>query len=272
MHHRGPLGQPLPDFDAPLASDVDNVVRMSDRLQALTGDTIGILRRHGLLRPLVEREVAAEAVASEALEPKAAEEARLRFCQQRGIHDDQTLAAFQAAQGLGPEDLRWQMELPARLKQHCDNHYRHKAEARFLSRKNQLDRVVYSLLRVGDGLLARELYFRIACGEASFADLAARHAEGPERATNGIVGPVPLTQAHPHLAEKLRTATPGVLIEPFPIGEWWLVVRLEKYTPAVFDEAMADQMARELFDEWVQEETGRRLLAIPGVQASPVPA
>lgn len=245
---------------------------MSDRLRALPGDTLEILRRHGLLRPLVEREVAAEAVAGEQLDPQLAQEAHMRFCQQRGLADEKALAAFQAAQGLSAEDLIWQMELPARLKQHCDNHYRHKAEARFLSRKNQLDRVVYSLLRVADGMLARELYFRIACGEASFSDLAARHSEGPERTTNGIVGPVPLTQAHPVLAEKLRTATPAVMLEPFAIGEWWLLVRLEKYTPAVFDEAMADQMARELFDEWVQEETGRRLLAIPGVQASPVPA
>lgn len=245
---------------------------MSDRLQGLTADNLALLRRHGLLRPLVEREVLAETLAQETLDPAVAEAARLRFRQQRGLESDEALAAYQASQGLHDDDLAWQMELPARLRQHCQAHYRHKAEARFLQRKSELDRVVYSLLRVRDGLLARELYFRISAGEASFADLAARFAEGPEKTTNGIVGPVPLTQAHPVLAEKLRIATLGVLMEPFPLGEWWLVVRLERYTPASFDDAMAEQMAGELFDAWVQQETGRRLLAISGAQATPLPA
>ncbi|MCS5698074.1 peptidylprolyl isomerase [Cyanobium sp. FGCU-52] len=245
---------------------------MGDRLLGLPADTLALLRRHGLLRLLVERETLAEALAGEALDPSVAEKARLRFRQQRGLDSEQAMAAYQNNQGLRDEDLAWQMELPARLQQHAQNHFGQKAEARFLSRKHQLDKVVYSLLRVRDGLLARELYFRIGAGEASFADLAARFAEGPEKATNGIVGPVPLTQAHPVLAEKLRIATPGVLMEPFPLADWWLVVRLERYTPAVFDEAMAEQMAAELFEEWVQEETGRRLERITGTQASQLPA
>jgi parvulin-like peptidyl-prolyl isomerase len=245
---------------------------MGDPLLGLRADTLAMLRRHGLLRLLVERETVAEALAGETLAPSVAEEARLLFRQQRGLDSEQAMAAYQTSQGLRAEDLAWQMELPARLKQHAQVHYSHKAEARFLRRKSELDRVVYSLLRVQDGLLARELYFRISAGEASFADLAARFTEGPEKATNGIVGPVPLTQAHPVLAEKLRIASPGVLMEPFPLAEWWLVVRLERYTPAIFDEAMAERMASELFDEWVQQEAARRLLAIVGSQSSALSA
>ena len=141
--------------------------------------------------------------------------------------------------GLSVSDLEWQAELPLKVQAHCRRHFLHKAEARFLIRKNHLDRVVYSLLRVKDGLLARELYLRIAAEESNFADLAATYAEGPEKSTKGIIGPVPLTQAHPALAERLRTTSPGLLMEPFMIEQWWLVVRLERYTPACFDEAMA---------------------------------
>ena len=72
------------------------------------------------------------------------------------------------------------------------------------------------------------------------------------------MGPVPLTQAHPALAERLRTSTPGVLNPPFRLSEWTLVMRLESYTPASFDDATAQQMAEELFYQWVNEETTRR--------------
>jgi parvulin-like peptidyl-prolyl isomerase len=100
---------------------------------------------------------------------------------------------------------------------------------------------------------------RLEEGEANFADLAAAYAEGPEKATRGIVGPVPLTQAHPALAERLRTAPPGVVLEPFRIESWWLVVRLESLTPATFDAATEARMAQELFEQWIAEQVERRL-------------
>jgi parvulin-like peptidyl-prolyl isomerase len=228
---------------------------------ALPEDVLQELRRHNLLRTLVQRRVIAEAVADVSLSEEQRQQALQQFCQQNGAKNEEELAALLNSQGISADDLHWQVELPLRIQIHCNEHFRHKAEARFLERKNQLDRVVYSLLRVQDGFLARELYLRIAANEANFADLAARYAEGPEKGTKGIVGPVPLTQAHPALAEKLRTSSPGDLLEPFKISDWWLVVRLESYTPASFDEGMSAQMAAELFDQWVQEETALKIRA-----------
>ena len=119
--------------------------------------------------------------------------------------------------------------------------------------------MVYSLLRLENGFLARELYLQIEAGESNFADLAKRYAEGPERNTNGIVGPVSLTQAHPTLVEKLKVAQPGVLLEPFRISDWWLVVRLERYAPATFTDEVSKQMCEEMFNAWINEETAKIL-------------
>ena len=145
-----------------------------------------------------------------------------------------------------------------------------KAEARFLERKNDLDQVVYSLLRLKNSFLARELYLQIESGDANFADLARRYAEGPERSTNGIVGPSPLTQAHPALVEKLRVAQPGVLLEPFQISDWWLVVRLERYSPATFTDEVSDRMCQEMFDAWIDEETTQCLAQLSSEMKEPV--
>lgn len=239
---------------------------------ALPADVLKELRRHNLLRTLVQRRVIAEAVAGVELSDELRGQAMQQFCQQNGVKDQEGLDLFLSEQGISADDLRWQVELPLRIKSHCNEHFRHKAEARFLERKNQLDRVVYSLLRVQDGFLARELYLRIAAHEANFADLAAHYAEGPEKGTKGIVGPVPLTQAHPALAEKLRTSSPGELLEPFRISDWWLVVRLESYTPASFDDVMAAQMASELFEQWVNEETALRMRGTTEQRGSEVSA
>ena len=131
--------------------------------------------------------------------------------------------------------------------------------------------VVYSLLRLENSFLARELYLQIEAGESNFADLAKRYAEGPERNTNGIVGPVSLTQAHPILVEKLRVAQPGVLLEPFRISDWWLVVRLERYSPATFTDEVSDQMCQEMFEAWIDEETATSLSQLESEPTEPVP-
>jgi hypothetical protein len=193
------------------------------------------------------------------LSPEQDNEASQAFFRQHQIGDAEALEAFARAHLLTPEALQAQIRQPLQLQQLCQREFGPKAEARFLQRKSQLDQIVYSLLRLNDAGLARELYLRIEEGEANFADLAADYAQGPEKATRGIVGPVPLTQAHPVLVDRLRTATVGVVLEPFQIETWWLVVRLESLTPASFDAANAARMAQELFDQSIQEQVQRRL-------------
>ena len=134
-----------------------------------------------------------------------------------------------------------------------------KADPLFLAKNERLDRVVYSLLRLNSQSKAQELYLRIAHGEANFSDLAGRFSEGMERDTNGLIGPVPLNQAHPTLSEKLRAAKPGMLLEPFRIDRWWVVARLERFAPASFDARMGAQMSMELLQEWLKEDTRRRV-------------
>ena len=110
---------------------------------------------------------------------------------------------------------------------------------------------------------------QIESGESNFADLAKRYAEGPERNTNGIVGPVSLTQAHPTLVEKLRVAQPGVCWNPFAsrTGGWsfgW------SYSPATFTDEVSDQMRQEMFDSWIAEETATSLSQLESESKTPV--
>jgi parvulin-like peptidyl-prolyl isomerase len=226
-----------------------------DSLAALGGTTIALLKRHGLLEPLVRAEIVDQAVATTAVSAEEEAGAIKQLRQQQGLNEEGAFAAFLTKQALSQEELAWKLTLPLRIQRHSQEHFGHKAEAHFLDRKNQLDRVVYSLLRVRDGFLARELYLRISEGEANFADLAAEFSLGKEKDTKGIVGPVPLTQAHPILAEVLRTSQSGELHQPIRIDEWFLVVRLESFTPASLDPATEGQMARELFEQSLKSET-----------------
>ena len=214
-----------------------------------------LLDRFNLLKPLVEQMVTSEAIADVVVSAEQLEQARLGLLQQRGFDGMEQWAELLEQLGSGEEQVLERLRYGIGRRSLMRERFGAKAEARFLERKNELDQVVYSLLRLENSFLARELYLQIESGESNFADLARRYAEGPERNTNGIVGPISLTQAHPVLVEKLRVAQPGVLLEPFRIADWWLVVRLERYAPATFTDEVSDQMCQEMFDIWVDQET-----------------
>ena len=52
--------------------------------------------------------------------------------------------------------------------------------------------MIYSLLRVKDYGLARELWIRLEEDETTFAEAAREFGEGPEADRQGVVGPIPI--------------------------------------------------------------------------------
>jgi len=213
-----------------------------------------VLARQGLLLPLLKAQVIAKAVSEVSLSQDEKKRTLQEWAQRLGLKSEEQFKSHLQQQLLSVEDACFQAELPLRIDRHVLENFTHRAEKRFLERKAELDRVVYSLIRVKDMGLAQELYLRIAEEEDTFADLAAAYSQGDEKARNGIVGPAPLNQSHPTITERLRSAQPKQLFPPFFINPWWIVLRLEDLQAAVFNDEMRLLMARDLFNEWVNEE------------------
>lgn len=228
-----------------------------------------LLDRFNLLKPLVEQMVTSEAIAHVVVSEEQVDQARLGLLHQLGFDGIDQWGELLEQLALSEQQVLEALRHGIRRRSLMRERFAAKAAARFLERKNELDQVVYSLLRLKNSFLARELYLQIESGESNFADLAKRYAEGPERNTNGIVGPVSLTQAHPVLVEKLRVSQQGVLLEPFRISDWWLLVRLERYSPATFTDEVSDQMCQEMFDAWVDEETTASLIQLASETSEP---
>ncbi|MGC6482901.1 MAG: peptidylprolyl isomerase [Synechococcus sp.] len=232
---------------------------LPDLRSRLGPDGLELLAQHGLLAALIERMLVREITRSIELTDASQQAAIGDFLRQHNVGSPEALGDLIQASGLSEDAFYEQLFRPARMAQIAQEEFGAKAEARFLAQKERLDRVVYSLLRLTSQSQAQELYLRIAHGEANFSDLAGRFSEGVERNTNGVVGPVPLNQAHPTLSEKLRAAKPGMLLEPFSIDRWWVVARLERFSPASFDARMGAQMSMELLQEWLKNTTEQRV-------------
>ena len=59
--------------------------------------------------------------------------------------------------------------------------------------------MIYSLLRVKDYALARELWIRLEEDETTFAEAAREFGEGPEADRQGVIGPMPIGSLKPVL-------------------------------------------------------------------------
>ena len=119
-------------------------------IEDLAPEALALLRHHNLLSALIKAEVVAEAVGGVALSEEQCDQLWNGYLSNHKIENDEQLASHLQARGLDAEALHWQLELPARVQQHSWAQFQHKAEARFLAKKEQLDSVVYSLLRVRD--------------------------------------------------------------------------------------------------------------------------
>jgi len=224
-------------------------------LAGLGTKTLDLLRRTDLLQPLVRRQLIEQATAALNPPEDLVKKAMINHCQQEQLTDERALEGWLEERCLSRNELLHQLSLPLRLSKLALDNFGIQAESRFLQRKESLDQATYSLLRVKDSGMAHELYLQLEAGEADFESLASDHSEGPEKRSSGRIGPGSLMRAHPQLRHRLRTATPGVVLEPILIENWWVVTRLEERHEASFDAAMKHRMASELLQDWLKNET-----------------
>jgi parvulin-like peptidyl-prolyl isomerase len=190
------------------------------------------------------------------------QDARQRFCKQQQLTTEQDLDLWLQQQQLGRDDLKDLIDRELQLRKFKTAKWETFVESYFCQRKSQIDRVVFSLIRVKEIDIAEEIYFRLVSEESSFVEQAPLHSEGIEAKTKGISGPVELGKLDPILANALITLQPGEVLPPLLIGEWWVVLQLETVIPAQLDEEMRQYLTEELFNQWAYEEV-QKLLTVP---------
>jgi parvulin-like peptidyl-prolyl isomerase len=212
------------------------------------------LGRAGLLPNVLQAVIVEQAIAPMTLTSEEADQAETDFCQRHQLTTPEQRQAWAAQHCLAPEAVGTLALREAKLSKFKSITFGEQVESYFLQRKRTLDKVQYSLLRTRDLGLAQELYFRIQDDGVPFADLARTYAEGQEAETGGLIGPVELSVPNPQLAQLLTLSQPGQLWPPKKIGDWFIVVRLEKFIPAQLDEATRQRLMNELFSRWLREQ------------------
>ena len=229
---------------------------MTIPIQVLFSDSeiVALVQRMELLPQLVRRQQEEQILEKVALPSEWQEEERQAFL------GDQSLNQVLQARGWTEHDLDLHLQLPEALRRFAKQRFGPGSEDTFLASRGGRDEVIYSLLRVRDGGLARELWIRLEEGETTFAEAAHQHGVGEEAKRNGVIGPMPIGLLQPEvLQDILRSLRPGELSAPRQLGEWFVLMRLEQLKPARFDESMREQMQQEALDAFLEERVKRVL-------------
>jgi hypothetical protein len=240
-------------LDGKEAIDALDVGEESDRFET-PSELTHLLASYQLMPQFLRERIIDRAILSISCTPEEMAIACQQFYQQSGLTDADQQQIWRSYYGLAQEQVEQLATRKLRLEKFKQANWGLKLNSDFIKHKQRFDRVVFSLLRTEKQELANELYFRISEGEQSFAELARAHAQGSEAQTDGIVGPVELGKLHPHLAKLLSVSQVGMMQSPVCLGEFYLLVRLEKLIPARLDAAMCQRLLELNFAAWLQEQ------------------
>ncbi len=141
-----------------------------------------------------------------------------------------------------------------RLRRFRDAAFSLHVEEHFSRTKRNRDRIIYSMLRCKSRSRLEELSLAIREQELDFATAAIRFSEGPESAQGGRIGPISPDAGHPQLKSKLAKANEGDLIGPFPIGDCYVLLRLDTRITTRLDETLQNQLLQELYNAWLDRQ------------------
>lgn len=214
---------------------------------------------YGMLPQLIREMTLDRCVADISLSPEEQQSAYQQAFQQLGIDSDEKLAAWLGQQGMTIAQLQARAERSLKLVMFKQSQWGAKVNTNFLERKQSLDRVIYSLICTKDFCVAQELYFRIKEGEQTFEELAREYSQGPEAQTGGLIGPVEMGSIHPNLSKMLVASDVGQVQTPTVIGDWIVLVRLEKLLAASLDDAMRQRLIDESFSKWLEDAVSQQM-------------
>ena len=236
--------------------EVDNQVYTAE-------DLVPLLTQYQILPKLAQEILTDKAIVAVECSEEENKKTFAHFCQQNQLNSEEQVQKWLNKQGMDREQLQSLITKKLRIDKYKKETWNDRVDAYFIKRKSQLDRVVYSLIRVEKPEVAQELYFRIKDDRNAFSSLAMEYSRGTEAQTGGLIGPVEINAPHPKIAQILATCQPGQLVPPTRVGEWIVVVRLENYISAKLDEPMRQRMLDELFNRWLNESIQQKVSFSP---------
>ena len=228
---------------------------IKNQLFKLGDEGLTILKKHKLLEVLTQKILISQSLEDYPLDTDIVSRLKDKIFERNGFKSDDEYKIWLSKSNLSEKQFFENITFDIRLNKYALDKFGHLTESHFLKNQDNLDKVVYSLIRTKDIYLANELYQRIKEKENDFGDLAYKYSIGPEKNSKGIVGPVSVSSGHPLIKELIRSTTIGEIQKPKPCNNMVIIFRLESLEKATLDKKTKLALAKELFMLWATEQS-----------------
>ena len=212
---------------------------------------IAFLEKSNVLENLVKELLITQLIENIRIEDEKSNEFLNEFIKNNRLEGDNKFEEFLIQNNLSKNVLHTKLIRSNKIKKFFLENFKSAAKEFFIKNKSSYDKVTYSLIRNSNFQLSKELYLQIEGKEENIYDLAAKYSEGDEKFSKGIIGPIPISQSHDIIRQKISICKEGELLEPFKIDNWWIIFKLEKLFQTAFSEQIELNLCRDLFEKSV---------------------
>ena len=117
-------------------------------------------------------------------------------------------------------------------------------------RKNDLDLISCSLIRVVDPFLASEIYHRLRSDKIPFDQLSWQFGEGPERKNSGFFPLVRASKLPDGFMPLIKKLNEGEVLKPHKVGKWNVIIQLHKFVQSQFNGETREFILKTEIDAW----------------------
>ena len=225
-----------------------NYNQIQDKIKNIGIDT---LEKSNLLENTVKEFVISQLIEDIQIDDEELNKILDNFIEKNSLKSENKFEEFLLQNNLSKSILYSKLIRSSKINKFVLEKFKSAARQFFIQNKDSYNKVTYSLIRNSNSQLAKELYLQIEAKEANIYDLAAKYSEGDEKFSKGIVGPVPISQSHEIIRQKIINSKEGDLLEPFKVERWWIVLKLEKIFQTDFSDQIELNICRDLFEKSV---------------------
>ena len=220
-------------------------------LNEINKDTLKIIKLGNMLPNLIRHFLIDKFISGIFLEQYIYEEEIKRFYLKNNILNNKDLDNILKTKGISKEELHYQITLPLKVSKFAQQNFQNQIESYFLERKDFLDEYTFNIIRLKNKDLSYELYLRIDSEESDFIKLSETYSYYSELYPKGLFGPKNLQGMNPIIVSKLLSASPGELIQPFQVDEWWVILKLINKKEAKLDKSTSNILLIEIFNKFI---------------------
>ena len=212
------------------------------------------LSKYGLLKDFLKSKVLENKLKDIDLSEVEKAEARNHYKNLFSLKNELLIEEHRKNNLLSKENLIYRMNLNKKVQKYCEEKYDEFISKEYISNKENMDIVKYSMLRVKEYGLAIELYLEIKDDNEDFNELAKKYSTGIEKKTSGVIGPLPLERVNNLMKPKLSKNNLKILNKPFKYNNEWILCRLEEYKESKLDQKTVMNLKSKILDEEIERE------------------